>query len=266
MVNPAQVKAVPGRKTDVKDSAWIAKLLMHRLLSPSFVPNVAQLELRDFTRYRKKRVGEQASERNRIIKLLEASNVRLASVASDPLGKGGRARMNEYPITNAGKDRRGQLQQPYLALDDLLCLRLAGVSETVSETVDETAVGVRACRGERPDLAGRDRSSRTNSQATGIARLQCGPRETSRRRASARRHTRCTEVEQRSRGLSCTNDQDCHPCGCRDAACRGLVRPSLLANTTTGALSAWVPNGPVVACTRTLLAHARSGADPSHSC
>jgi transposase len=91
LVNPAQVKAVPGRKTDVKDSAWIAKLLMHGLLSPSFVPDVALLELRDLTRYRKKRIGEQASERNRIIKLLEASNVRLASVASDPLGKAGRA-------------------------------------------------------------------------------------------------------------------------------------------------------------------------------
>jgi transposase len=91
LVNPAHIKAVPGRKTDVKDSAWIAKLLMHGLLSPSFVPEVALLELRDLTRYRKKRVGEQASERNRVIKLLEASNVRLASVASDPLGKAGRA-------------------------------------------------------------------------------------------------------------------------------------------------------------------------------
>jgi len=91
LVNPAHVKAVPGRKTDVKDSAWIAKLLMHGLLSPSFVPDVRLLELRDLTRYRKKRVGEQASERNRVIKLLEASNVRLASVASDPLGKTGRA-------------------------------------------------------------------------------------------------------------------------------------------------------------------------------
>lgn len=91
LVNPAQVKAVPGRKTDVKDSAWIAKLLMHGLLSPSFVPDVALLELRDLTRYRKKRLGEQASERNRVIKVLETSNVRLASVASDPLGKSGRA-------------------------------------------------------------------------------------------------------------------------------------------------------------------------------
>ena len=47
LVNPAHIKAVPGRKTDVKDSAWIAKLLMHGLLAPSFVPEVALLELRD---------------------------------------------------------------------------------------------------------------------------------------------------------------------------------------------------------------------------
>jgi transposase len=61
------------------------------VLSPSFVPDVALLEFRDLTRYRKERVGEQASERNSIIKLLEASNVWPAAVASDPLGKAGRA-------------------------------------------------------------------------------------------------------------------------------------------------------------------------------
>jgi len=91
LVNPAHAKAVPGRKTDVKDSVWIAKLLMHGLLSPSFIPDVALLELRDLTRYRKKRVGEQASERNRVVKMLETSNIRLAAVLSDPLGKAGRA-------------------------------------------------------------------------------------------------------------------------------------------------------------------------------
>lgn len=91
LVNPAHIKAVPGRKTDVRDSEWIAKLLMHGLMSSSFIPDAAQTELRELTRYRKKRVSEQASESNRVIKLLESSNIKLASVASDVLGKSGRA-------------------------------------------------------------------------------------------------------------------------------------------------------------------------------
>jgi transposase len=129
LVNPAHVKAVPGRKTDVKDSAWIAKLLMHGLMSPSFVPDVKLLELRDLTRYRKKRVGEQASERNRIIKLLEASNVRLASVASDPLGKTGRAiieslieggKTPEQIAQSAGRRLRASSNEIAQAIDGVL--------------------------------------------------------------------------------------------------------------------------------------------------
>jgi transposase len=91
LVNPAHIKAVPGRKTDVRDSEWIAQLLMHGLMSSSFIPDAAQTELRELTRYRKRRVCEQASESNRVIKLLESSNIKLASVASDVLGKSGRA-------------------------------------------------------------------------------------------------------------------------------------------------------------------------------
>src|SRR5512134_2753363 len=66
LVNPSQIKAVPGRKTDVRDSEWIAQLLMHGLMAASFIPDIGQMELRELTRYRKKRIGEQASERNRV--------------------------------------------------------------------------------------------------------------------------------------------------------------------------------------------------------
>jgi transposase len=58
LVNPSQIKAVPGRKTDVRDSEWIAQLLMHGLMVPSFIPDIGQMELRELTRYRKKRIGE----------------------------------------------------------------------------------------------------------------------------------------------------------------------------------------------------------------
>ena len=90
LVNAASVKQVPGRKTDVNDSAWLSKLVMHGLVRPSFVPDEAQDDLRLLTRYRCKRVGELRSCKNRIIKLLEISGIKLATVCSDVLGKSGR--------------------------------------------------------------------------------------------------------------------------------------------------------------------------------
>jgi len=91
LVNAQHIKKVPGRKTDVKDCEWIADLLQHGLLRGSFVPSESQRDLRDLTRYRAKLVQEKASEANRIQKILEECNVKLASVATDTLGVSGRA-------------------------------------------------------------------------------------------------------------------------------------------------------------------------------
>jgi transposase len=82
---------VPGRKTDIKDCAWIAQLLQHGLLKASFVPPSPQRELRELTRQRAQLVNEQTSVANRIQKVLEDANIKLASVASDILGVSGRA-------------------------------------------------------------------------------------------------------------------------------------------------------------------------------
>ncbi len=90
LVNAKHMKAVPGRKTDVKDAEWIAELLRHGLLSGSYVPNRESRELRELVRYRQKLVQERASESNRIQKVLEGANIKLASVAKDILGKSGR--------------------------------------------------------------------------------------------------------------------------------------------------------------------------------
>jgi transposase len=90
VANAQQIKKVPGRKTDVKDAEWIAELLCHGLLRPSFVPPRPIRELRDLTRYRRKLVEAQAAERNRLLKLLESANVKLASVATDVFGTSGR--------------------------------------------------------------------------------------------------------------------------------------------------------------------------------
>jgi transposase len=91
LANAQHIKAVPGRKTDVKDCEWIADLLRHGLLRASFVPDRAQRELRELTRYRTSLVQEHAAELNRLPKTREGANIKLASVASDVLGASGRA-------------------------------------------------------------------------------------------------------------------------------------------------------------------------------
>ncbi len=91
LVNAQHVKAVPGRKTDVKDAAWLAELLQHGLLRASFIPPVARRELRDLTRYRSTFIQERVTLINRVQKLLEDANIKLAAVASDIMGVSGRA-------------------------------------------------------------------------------------------------------------------------------------------------------------------------------
>lgn len=91
LLNAAHIKAVPGRKTDVKDAQWIAELLAHGLVRPSFIPPRAQREVRDLTRYRTSFVRERVNLVNRVHKALEGANLKLASVATDIVGVSGRA-------------------------------------------------------------------------------------------------------------------------------------------------------------------------------
>jgi transposase len=89
LVNAQHLKAVPGRKTDVQDAEWIAQLLSHGLLRGSFIPPQEIRELRDLTRYRTILIRQRADQSNRIQKLLEDCNIKLASVATDILGVSG---------------------------------------------------------------------------------------------------------------------------------------------------------------------------------
>jgi transposase len=89
VVNAQHIKNVPGRKTDVKDSEWIADLLQHGLLRGSYIPDRDQRELRELVRYRTKLTQERAREVNRIQKVLEGANIKLGDVASDVMGKSG---------------------------------------------------------------------------------------------------------------------------------------------------------------------------------
>lgn len=90
LVNARHVKAVPGRKTDVKDCEWLADLLRHGLLKASFIPPLHIRELRELTRYRQTLVREQTALANRIQKLIESANIKLGQVATDVLGASGR--------------------------------------------------------------------------------------------------------------------------------------------------------------------------------
>src|SRR5436190_12525 len=91
LVNAQHIKRVPGRKTDVQDCEWIADLLQHGLLTASFVPERAERELRELTRYRSSLVRERTAEVNRLQQTLEGANIKLAAVATDILGASGRA-------------------------------------------------------------------------------------------------------------------------------------------------------------------------------
>jgi len=91
LVNAQHISKVPGRKTDVTDAEWIADLLQHGLLTPSFIPPVAQRDLRDLTRHRSNFIRERTNLINRLQKTLEGANIKLASVASNVVGLSARA-------------------------------------------------------------------------------------------------------------------------------------------------------------------------------
>lgn len=91
LANAAHVKAVPVRKTDVRDSEWLLDLMQHGLIQGSFIPEAPLRALRDLTRYRTSLIEERTRGLNRIQKVLEDANIKLASVATEVLGVSGRA-------------------------------------------------------------------------------------------------------------------------------------------------------------------------------
>jgi transposase len=91
VVNAAHAKNVPGRKTDVSDSAWLSKLVMHGLVRPSFIPDETLESMRMLTRSRVQMVGEATRLKARVIRMLELFGIKLAAIFSDVLGKSGRA-------------------------------------------------------------------------------------------------------------------------------------------------------------------------------
>jgi transposase len=125
LVNAQHIKAVPGRKTDVKDAEWIAQLLRHGLVRGSFVPDRNQRELRDMARYRRSLIDERTREVNRIQKVLEGANIKLSSVASDVVGVSGRT-MIEAMVNGVDDPRvladmaKGVLRRKKASLEEAL--------------------------------------------------------------------------------------------------------------------------------------------------
>lgn len=122
--NAHHIRNVPGRKTDVKDSEWIADLLRHGLIAKSFVPPKPIRELRDLLRYRRKLVESRSAERNRLQKLLETANIKLASVASDVFGVSGMAMLKALVRGDATPAEMAQLAKKRLR-QKLAALELA---------------------------------------------------------------------------------------------------------------------------------------------
>jgi transposase len=127
LVNAQHIKAVPGRKTDTKDAEWLADLLQHGLLRPSFVPPAAQRQVRELTRARTSMIQERSRAVNRLQKILEGANIKLASVASDLMGASAQAMLEallrgEVDPTALAQLARGRMRSKR----DLLAQALQG--------------------------------------------------------------------------------------------------------------------------------------------
>jgi transposase len=125
LINAQHIKAVPGRKTDVKDAEWIAELLRYGLLRGSFVPSRPQRQLRDLTRYRSNLVQERARTLNRLQNVLEDANIKLASVVSDIGGVSARSMLEalmagERDVTVLSALARGRMRSKRSELEDAL--------------------------------------------------------------------------------------------------------------------------------------------------
>ncbi len=132
VVNAQHIKAVPGRKTDVRDSEWIADLLQHGLLKASFIPDAEQRDLRELTRYRTTLVRERADTINRLHKVLEDANIKLAGVATDITGVSARSMLEQILSGESDPQKlaelaKGRLREKSEALAKALSGRVRSV-------------------------------------------------------------------------------------------------------------------------------------------
>jgi transposase len=176
VVNAEHLRAVPGRKTDVKDAEWIADLLRHGLVRASFIPDRQQRELRELTRYRTALIRERASEVNRLQKTLEAANIKLAAVLSDVTGVSGQRILGALVRGTTDPEQLAdlahwRLQRKRAALEQAVVGRLEGALRFVVERqlthLRELEALIEQCDAEVAE--------RTRPFATELARLRTIP-------------------------------------------------------------------------------------------
>jgi transposase len=157
LANAQHLKAVPGHKTDIKDGEWIADLLQHGLLRPSFIPPRSQRQLRELTRYRSTLVAERARVVNRLHKLLEDTNLKLTAVVTDVTGVSARAMLaallaGETDPATVAALARGQLRKKQAQLTQALEGRLQAHHRFLLSTqlahLDSLDAYIAACDGE----------------------------------------------------------------------------------------------------------------------
>lgn len=162
LANAQHIKAVPGRKTDVRDCEWLAELLAHGLIRASFIPPAGIRALRDLTRHRKSLIRDRVKTTNRIHKLLETANIKLATVVSDIGGVSGRAMLRALANGETDPDRlaslgRGTLVRKKAALAEALCGRFtahhAFLLTQLLAQLDHLAALIEACDGRIATLA-----------------------------------------------------------------------------------------------------------------
>ena len=150
IVNASHMKALPGRKTDVKDAEWIADLLRHGLLKGSFIPDREQRELREISRYRKSLIEERSREVNRLQKILEGANIKLDSVVTDINGKGAHKLLDSI-IANEALDAervaqiihgsmRPKLEQIMLSIDGIATPLQRKLIAQIVDHIDDIAI------------------------------------------------------------------------------------------------------------------------------
>lgn len=158
LVNARHVKRVPGRKTDVRDCEWLADLMRHGLVRPSFIPPQETRTLRELTRYRRSLVRQRAQEANRVQKVLEQANIKLGSVVTDVLGASGRAMLQSLIAGETDGSKladlaRGSLQNKKAELAEalqgrvqphhrLLLKELLGHIEYLEKTIDRLDLSI----------------------------------------------------------------------------------------------------------------------------
>src|SRR6266446_4371404 len=171
LANATHMRNVPGPKTDIKDSEWIAQLLQHGLLKPSFVPNTVLRDLRELSRDRTSLVAERSRLKNRIQKILEEANIKLGSVASDVLGKSGRAMLTAMVEGQENPQHLADLALGQLRLKiPQLVEALRGASPWCTSLPFEATTGAGGLH-RRPDCStgGRDRKAEYTFRRGGLS-------------------------------------------------------------------------------------------------